>query len=666
LTVLADIGMAYGAGGVGHRAPSILDLGWFVGFAAVGLAALWGIREPSVDAPRVEIPSRARLWLPYVPLPLAVAVWFGQVVADVGIALLVMAVLLVIAVLARQFVVLAENQRLLADVTRLAFRDELTGLGNRALFLDRLERAVARHRDERIPMAVLILDIDRFKTVNDDLGHPAGDELLVRVAELVSACVGDADTVARLGGDEFAVVIEGAVADSQLVADRILDAFNSPIVIEGVALTVRPSIGLAVAAPHMPQITVDDLIRQADRAMYAAKRDGGACVRESAPDLTNPGDRSAEVTERPPLATTANARTRPVKARVEHYDDPTRDHARWAPPLGVRLAFGVLLIGVIVFATSTVVRPEPGRIAIFDGWLEVGLELSAAGLVAIRAWRVTEERLPWLFIAAGMTATAAGTVVYSVWVPEGQLPSIADAVYLAFYPLVYTGLLLLMRTRLRTVPSAIRLDALVVGLTAAAAAAALTSGSITATLSSSPATVLVGLAYPAASMLLLALATATLAILGWRADRRWGLLVAGFVLWVVANTVYLFETAHGSYLEGTWIDACWPTAFLLIACASWLPEKLAACRARPGLESLFPPLVCAIIALAIPVLALGDRVPATLAASALIAVAARIALTMRDVHQATSHRRAWTNPATRPAGGTQSSIRHTPTSSHAN
>jgi hypothetical protein len=216
------------------------------------------------------------------------------------------------------------------------------------------------------------------------------------------------------------------------------------------------------------------------------------------------------------------------------------------------------------------------------------------------------------------------------------------------------------------VPSAIRLDALVVGLTAAAAAAALTSGSITANLSSSPVTVLVGLAYPAASMLLLALATATLAILGWRADRRWGLLVAGFVLWVVANTVYLFETAHGSYLEGTWIDACWPTAFLLIACASWLPEKLAACRPRPGLESLFPPLVCAIIALAIPALALGDRVPATLAASALIAVAARVALTMRDVHQATSHRRAWTNPATRSAGGTQSSIRHTPTSSHAN
>jgi hypothetical protein len=215
------------------------------------------------------------------------------------------------------------------------------------------------------------------------------------------------------------------------------------------------------------------------------------------------------------------------------------------------------------------------------------------------------------------------------------------------------------------VPAAIRVDALVVGLTAAAAGAALTSGSITATLSNSPATVLVGLAYPAASMLLLALATGTLAILGWRADRRWGLLVAGFVLWVVANTVYLFETAHGTYLEGTWIDACWPTAFLLMACASWLPETTAASRARPGLESLLPPLLCAVIALAVPVLALGDRLSAALAASALIAVAARMALTMRDVHEATSRRRAWTDSVAGLAGGTHTSIRRTSSGSRA-
>jgi hypothetical protein len=152
------------------------------------------------------------------------------------------------------------------------------------------------------------------------------------------------------------------------------------------------------------------------------------------------------------------------------------------------------------------------------------------------------------------------------------------------------------------------------------------------------------LAYPAASMLLLALATATLAILGRRADRRWSLLVAGFVLWVVANTVYLFETARGSYLEGTWIDACWPTAFLLVACASWLPKTVVDRRPRPGLGSFASPLSCAIVALAVPVFAQGDRLPAALAASSLIAIAARVALTMQDVTtRDTCHRQLWTN-----------------------
>jgi diguanylate cyclase (GGDEF)-like protein len=650
LTAMADIGVAYRTGVAGNHTHSLLDLGWFAGFGAVGLAALWGIRGPSVDPSLVRIPSRARLWLPYVPLPLVVALWLGQVVADAGLALLVMTVLLVIAVLARQFVVLVENQRLLADVTRLAFRDELTGLGNRVLFLDRLEQAVARQRREQFPLAVLCLDLDKFKSVNDDLGHPAGDELLVRVAERISACLRSTDTVARVGGDEFAVVIEGNMADSLRVADRILDAFSSPIVIEGAALTVRPSIGWTLATANMPQTAVDNLIRQADLAMYAAKRDGGGCVRRFVPDLTSPYDRpelSAKATTRPHIATTENDRTRAIKADAQRHHHTVPQHAQW-PPLSVRIALGAVLIGVVVFAMSTVVRAQPGRIAILDGWLEVGLELSAAGLVAIRAWRVIEERWAWLFIAAGMTATALGTVVYSAWVPEGQLPSIADPLYLAFYPLVYTGLLLLMRTRLQTVPAAIRLDALVVGLTAAAVAAALASGPIAATMSGSPVTVLVGMAYPAAGMLLLALATATLAIVGWRTDRRWGLIVAGFVLWVVANMIYLFETAHGSYLEGTWIDACWPTAFLLVAIASWLPQTVVVRRPKPGLESLIPPMVCAIIALAVPVVAHEHRLPAALAASSLIAVAARIALTMRDGStQAKTHQPAVPNASTR-------------------
>ena len=186
----------------------------------------------------------------------------------------------------RQFFVLVENQRLLAYVAREAFHDNLTGLANRANFLDRLERAMARRRHSAEPVAVLCLDLDDFKAVNDALGHPAGDELLIRVAGRLTDTLEEAWTVARLGGDEFAAVCEGEV-DALAAASSVLDAFGTPIVIDGVPLMVRPSIGLTVAATASEQ-TSDDLLLSADLAMYAAKGEGGGCVRSFVPDLPVP------------------------------------------------------------------------------------------------------------------------------------------------------------------------------------------------------------------------------------------------------------------------------------------------------------------------------------------------------------------------------------------
>ena len=133
----------------------------------------------------------------------------------------------------------------------------------------------------------MCLDLDNFKSVNDALGHPAGDELLVRVAGRLTTALGETGTVARLGGDEFAVLIEGPVEDSEAAAQRVLDSFDPAIVIDGVPLSVRPSIGFTVAAAES-DCTLDELLRHADLAMYAAKREGGDCIRSFVPDLPLP------------------------------------------------------------------------------------------------------------------------------------------------------------------------------------------------------------------------------------------------------------------------------------------------------------------------------------------------------------------------------------------
>lgn len=154
-----------------------------------------------------------------------------------------------------------------------ALHDPLTALPNRYLFQDRLETAVARHtRSPGRGTAVLFLDVDRFKRVNDVSGHSAGDDVLREVAARLLASVRATDTVGRLGGDEFAVVCEDAGRDeAQVVAQRILTALEAPIAVTGGDQVVSVSIGIALAPPF----SVDDVVRSADEAMYRAKQLGG-------------------------------------------------------------------------------------------------------------------------------------------------------------------------------------------------------------------------------------------------------------------------------------------------------------------------------------------------------------------------------------------------------
>ncbi|HWU83706.1 MAG TPA: EAL domain-containing protein [Rhodocyclaceae bacterium] len=165
-------------------------------------------------------------------------------------------------------------KRTQAELVQMAHYDALTGLPNRLLFMDRLDRAVDRARRNEYQVAVLLLDLDGFKTVNDSLGHPVGDKLLAMVADRLKANVRVEDTVARLGGDEFAVVLGGLADgnDAIEVVRKIIESIDVPFNIEGDAALVTTSIGIAVYPGDGTQR--DELIRNADAAMYGAKAAG--------------------------------------------------------------------------------------------------------------------------------------------------------------------------------------------------------------------------------------------------------------------------------------------------------------------------------------------------------------------------------------------------------
>jgi diguanylate cyclase (GGDEF)-like protein len=159
----------------------------------------------------------------------------------------------------------------------LALTDPLTGLANRVLFQDRLGQALARARRAREGLALMMIDLDGFKAVNDRFGHPGGDRVLRDFAGRIRAAVREADVLARLGGDEFALIQtdleqpEGALT----LAERLLAALAEPFLLDGQSLALGASLGIAVYPRHGESIGL--LTEHADQALYRAKRRGGRC-----------------------------------------------------------------------------------------------------------------------------------------------------------------------------------------------------------------------------------------------------------------------------------------------------------------------------------------------------------------------------------------------------
>ncbi len=283
---LADSAFAYLSATDSYSSGNVIDIGWAAGLLLITVAAAAGREGVRRRRSTFALPGWASVWLPYTPLLVAGIVAAAQPVPDLrSRPVLIVAGILVLTVLGRQFLAVQENRRLVATVADQALHDALTGLANRALFSDRLSHAVHLHEREGLSLAVLAVDLNDFKLVNDHLGHLVGDDLLVGVAQRLRRCVRPGDTVARLGGDEFSILVEGGGDAAELVGNRVVEAFEEPFVLSGHELLMRPSVGLALAGPDEPHLTADELLRRADTAMYSAKRSRSRGVQMYNPDL---------------------------------------------------------------------------------------------------------------------------------------------------------------------------------------------------------------------------------------------------------------------------------------------------------------------------------------------------------------------------------------------
>ncbi|HEX4673048.1 MAG TPA: GGDEF domain-containing protein [Solirubrobacteraceae bacterium] len=242
---------------------------------------------------------------------------------------------------------------------------------------------------------------------------------------------------------------------------------------------------------------------------------------------------------------------------------------RWAATL-------FALVGAWLFAYElhTVIDQAFGAHSIFDKRVHLGVLLCASGLVLARAITRRGERVAWLLIGAGVLAWSLGEVYYTLalWnLPNIPIPSAADGGYLAFPVLAFAGVCLLARHRVRGAAATLWADGLAAALAVGAASAAFVLDEVVRHASGRTLEVITNLAYPVTDLVLLGACVAVIALRGWRIDRTWGLLGAGIVVFWVADSLYLIETALGTYTPGGVFDEGWWLGLTLIALAAWQP-----------------------------------------------------------------------------------------------
>jgi len=290
----------------------------------------------------------------------------------------------------------------------------------------------------------------------------------------------------------------------------------------------------------------------------------------------------------------------------------------------------------IAYAAVLLAAPPGGALADFFGlWVYHALVLLAVVVAGWRTCSKARDRAAWLVLTLSLAAWALAELYYTVAEPEGY-PSLADLGWIAFYPLVYAGIVLLVRPGARSIAGTLWLDGITASLTAAALGAAVLVELVLRSTQGPPSTVATNLAYPLGDALLLSAIVGVFSLAGWRPGRRWLVLGLGIAATAIADGVYLFQAAAGTYEDGAVIDALWPASMLLIAWAAWIDDRDGREPALVGRPLLAVPASCGLLAIGILVYDHFDRVnllAVALATGALLAVVLRLGITFRENHR---------------------------------